>query len=169
MPRLIFFGHDTLRQKAADVSTIDEALLKQIDAMFNVMYSSNGIGLAAPQINISRRVIIIDISDKTNVNPMALINPVIKSFSDETEPYEEGCLSIPGISRDVIRPSEIQVSAISPDGSKVTFEAGGLLARVIQHEVDHLDGILFIDRLEDYVKNEIRSDLKKIKKMSKAS
>jgi peptide deformylase len=98
---------------------------------------------------------------------MTLVNPVIKEFSSREEPYEEGCLSLPGIAKEIVRPEEILVSGIDRDGNEIEIEAGGLLARVIQHEIDHLNGVVFIDRLEDYEKNELRPDLKKIKKLNK--
>lgn len=164
---LIYYGHDTLRKKAEEVTRIDGALMDFIDSMYNVMYRSKGIGLAAPQVDRSSRVVILDIEDNKKNIVMELINPVIKEFSKTEEPYEEGCLSVPGIMGDVVRPVEIFVSALNRDGKEIDFEAKGLLARVIQHEVDHLNGILFVDHLEDYHRNELRSELKKIKKLNK--
>lgn len=163
---LIYYGHETLKKVAEEVMNIDGGLIKLIDAMYNVMYRAKGIGLAAPQVDESRRIIILDLEERDNLT-MELINPVIKSFSDTIEPYEEGCLSVPGLTGDIIRPVEILVSGINRDGKEVEFEADGLLSRVIQHEVDHLNGILFIDRLEDYARSELRPDLKQIKKLNR--
>ncbi|MBP7735381.1 MAG: peptide deformylase [Spirochaetes bacterium] len=166
---LIYYGHDTLRKIAEEVTTIDGALIDFIDTMFNVMYRAKGLGLAAPQVDRSRRVVTLDIDDNKKNIVMELINPVIKEFSKKEEPYEEGCLSVPGIMGEVVRPVEISVSALNRDGKEIEFEAKGLLARVIQHEVDHLNGILFVDHLEDYRRNELRSELKKIKKLNTRS
>ncbi|HOD16982.1 MAG TPA: peptide deformylase [Spirochaetota bacterium] len=165
---LVYYGHDTLKKVAEDVKEIDDELLRLIDTMFNVMYREKGVGLAAPQIDESRRLIVIDVADeKKKSQVLELINPVITASSDEVGPYEEGCLSVPGISEEIIRPTGIQVRGITRDGKEVSLEMGGMLARVTQHEVDHLNGILFVDRLEDYVRNELRPELKRIKKLNK--
>jgi peptide deformylase len=163
---LIYYGHETLRRVAEEVANIDGKLIKLIDAMYNVMYRAKGIGLAAPQVDESRRVIVIDLDDRGDVS-MELINPVIKQVSDKQEPYEEGCLSVPGISGNVIRPVGILVSGVNRDGKEIELEADGMLARVIQHEVDHLNGVLFIDRLADFEKSELRPELKQIKKLNR--
>jgi len=164
---LVYYGHETLRKVAEEVSNIDGELIDFIDSMFNVMYRAKGLGLAAPQVDRSRRVVTLDIDDNKKNIVMELINPVIREFSKKEEPYEEGCLSVPGIMGEVVRPVEISVSALNRDGKEIEFEAGGLLARVIQHEVDHLNGILFVDHLEDYKRNELRPELKKIKKLNR--
>ncbi len=163
---LVYYGNETLASVAERVEHIDDNIISIIDDMFDVMYKERGIGLAAPQINVGKRIIVIDTGDKKD-SVLALINPVIKGFSDNLEPYEEGCLSLPNLLADVIRPTEILVSGITPAGDEVEFEASGLLARVFQHEVDHLDGLLFIDRIEKYIKDELRAELKKIKKLNK--
>jgi peptide deformylase len=134
--------------------------------MFEVMYQEKGVGLAAPQIDLNKRIIVVDANDEKK-NKIALINPEIVSFSDTVAPYEEGCLSLPGLNADVIRPTEIVVKGVSPAGDIVEYEATGLFARILQHEIDHLDGILFIDRIEKYIKNEFRAELKKIRKLNK--
>ncbi len=165
---LQYYGAQVLHQKAAKVTQIDDSVLELIDAMYNIMYKAKGIGLAAPQVGASKRIIVIDTSDYEGGQALTLINPVITEFSKNVEPYEEGCLSVPGINRDVIRPVEIVIAGVDTDGKPVEIEASGLNARVLQHEYDHLDGILFVDRLEDYVRNELRPDLKKIKKLNSA-
>ncbi|MBN2159404.1 MAG: peptide deformylase [Spirochaetes bacterium] len=166
---IIYYGHETLKKVADEVMNIDGPVVELIDSMFNVMYRSKGIGLAAPQVNESLRIITVDASDDTKSVIVELVNPVIKEFSDEDGPYDEGCLSLPGLTGEVFRPLRLMVAGYNRDGSEVEFEADGLLARVIQHEVDHLNGILFIDRLEDYMRNEMRPELKKIKKLNKRS
>jgi peptide deformylase len=164
---LVYYGHKTLRQIAEDVMNVDGEVIELIDSMFNVMYKAKGLGLAAPQVDVSRRIVVLDIDDDKKNISMELINPVIREFSEKEEPYEEGCLSLPGIMGDVVRPVEIVVSGLNRNGKEFEIEAGGLLARVIQHEVDHLNGILFIDHLEDFVRNELRPELKKVKKLNK--
>lgn len=165
---LVFYGHETLKMVAEEVKQIDDELLHLIDTMFNVMYREKGVGLAAPQINESLRVIVVDVADdKKKSRVLELINPVITASSNELGPYDEGCLSVPGISKEIIRPVGIQVRGITRDGKEVSLELGGMLARVTQHEIDHLNGILFVDRLEDYIRNEIRAELKKIKKLNR--
>ncbi|MBN1531055.1 MAG: peptide deformylase [Spirochaetes bacterium] len=164
--RLVYYGNETLKRVAREITAIDDALVELVDSMYRIMYRSGGIGLAAPQVDISKRVIVIDIQGKKGPS-FPLINPVILESSEATEPYEEGCLSVPGIMRDVIRPVEILAKGVDMDGNEVEFEAGGLLARVLQHEIDHLNGVLFIDRLEDHVRKELRPELKKIRKLNR--
>ncbi|HMB20178.1 MAG TPA: peptide deformylase [Spirochaetota bacterium] len=166
MRKLVYYGNETLRKKADQVSDITQETIDLIDSMFNIMNKESGIGLAAPQVDLPLQVVTIDI--RMYEGPaLALINPVITSFSDDTDPYEEGCLSLPGISENVIRPSAVEVKALAPGGEEIEFQTDGLLARVVQHELDHLNGILFIDHLEDYKRKELTSTLKKIKKMNR--
>ncbi len=164
---LIYYGHDTLKRVAEEISDIDGDIIGLIDSMYNVMYRSKGIGLAAPQVDVSKRLVILDIEEEGKSLSMELVNPVIRESSDMKGPYDEGCLSVPGISQDVVRPIEILVAGIDRDGKEVECEAKGLLARVIQHEIDHLNGVLFIDHLDDYLRNELRPELKKIKKLNR--
>jgi len=162
---LVFYGNQTLKDTAEAVDNIDSSIVSIIDEMFGIMYREKGIGLAAPQIDLGKRIITIDTQEGSG-NKIALINPVIKEVSEAVNPFEEGCLSLPGINAEVIRPSEVLVSGVDRDGNEVEIEAKGLLARVFQHEVDHLNGIVFIDRIEKYIRDEYRSELKKIKKMN---
>jgi len=164
---LVYYGNQTLREEAEEVSNIDQETRSLIDTMFNIMYTSKGIGLAAPQVDVSKRVFVLDI-EMYGGPRMALINPRITSNSSEEEPYDEGCLSLPDITGKVHRPSQISLIGITPDEREVKLEAEGLLARVIQHEIDHLNGILFIDHLEDYQRKELTSELKKIKKINRS-
>ncbi len=163
---LVFYGNETLASEAARVENIDGELSSLIDDMFSIMYKEKGIGLAAPQIDLARQVFVVD-TGAGGAHKFALINPQIIESSSDTESYEEGCLSVPGIAADVIRPSEVFVKALNRDGKEVEIEATGLLARVFQHEIDHLNGILFVDRVEKYLRDEMRNDLKKIKKMNR--
>ncbi len=163
---LVYYGSDILTGVADEVKDIDDNVIKTVEEMFRVMYKEKGIGLAAPQVNLNQRIIVVDPGDDDR-HKIALINPEIISSSDSTEPYEEGCLSLPGLNADVIRPAEITLRAVTTKGKNVEIEAGGIMARVIQHEIDHLNGILFIDRIEKYIREEMRTELKKIKKLNK--
>ena len=163
---LVYYGNPTLASVAEKVEKIDDNIISVIGEMYDIMYSEKGVGLAAPQINLGKRIIVIDTGENRN-NKIALINPEIKKFSDTVEPYEEGCLSLPKLWRDVIRPTEVSVKGVTPKGDEIELDASGFFARVLQHEIDHLNGILFIDRIEKYLKDEIRTELKKIRKLNK--
>lgn len=165
---LIYFGHETLRRHASLVEEFDRDLEKLTRSMFAVMKRNNGIGLAAPQIDISRKIVTIDLTSY-DAGKHIFINPEIVWFSDRKGPYDEGCLSIPGIFEEVYRPTEIVLQAYDLKGKEIELKADDVLARVIQHEVDHLNGVLFTDYLEEYVKKEYTRELKKIKRMNKAS
>ena len=136
-----------LRRKAVEVRNFDFSLSSLTENMFETMYDSKGIGLAAPQIGISQRLIVIDIEEiDADFPPLALVNPTITESSGE-ELGEEGCLSLPDFRAIVRRFTEISINAKNIDGQAVHFSAQGLMARVLQHEIDHLDGILITDRL----------------------
>ena len=136
-----------LRRKAVEVRNFDFSLSSLTENMFETMYESKGIGLAAPQIGISQRLIVIDIEEvDAEFPPLALVNPTITESSGE-ELGEEGCLSLPDFRAIVRRSTEISINAQNIDGQAVHFSAQGLMARVLQHEIDHLDGILITDRL----------------------
>ena len=162
---LKYFGENILRQKANEIKTIDDSLVELAKQMHEFVKKADGVGLAAPQIGIPQRIIITNLGDKKNI--FTIINPQIVSTSDKLVEWEEGCLSIPGINCNITRPAQIVVKGQSLEGKEFNIEADGLLARVLQHEIDHLDGILFIDRLEKYKRDEIRSELKQIKKFGK--
>ncbi|NLG89096.1 MAG: peptide deformylase [Clostridiaceae bacterium] len=142
-------GDEILRKKCKPVSKIDKKLHELIDDMIETMYSVNGVGLAAPQVGILKRVVVIDIGE----GPMALINPEIISESGE-QIEVEGCLSIPGIWGEVKRPAQIVVKALDRDGKSLRIEGTGMLARVLSHETDHLEGILFEDKVIRYIEPE---------------
>jgi peptide deformylase len=139
-------GDPVLRAKAAPVAQISEETRQLIRDMFDTMYAEEGVGLAAPQVGISERIIVID-PHNDEIEPFALINPEILEVSKETEKGEEGCLSIPGLRDLVERSVRIVVRGSTPEGELRELDLSGLPARIIQHEVDHLDGILFFDRL----------------------
>jgi peptide deformylase len=137
-----------LRQVADEIPEVD-ASVKQLAAdMLETMYAAPGIGLAAPQVGEMKRIVVMDLSkDGEKPDPIVMINPEIKKYSDETVTTEEGCLSIPEIFGDVTRPERVVIEALDQEGQRYRREAIGLKARAIQHEIDHLDGILFLDHL----------------------
>jgi peptide deformylase len=144
--RIEMLGAPGLRQRATEIESVDAELRRLIDDMFETMYAAEGIGLAGPQVGVSRRVLVIDLHDE-EVPRFALVNPELVEVGSEKEKGEEGCLSIPGVSSLVERPERIVVEGLDASGKPVRIEADGLLARCLQHEIDHLDGILFIDHL----------------------
>ena len=149
---IVKIGDDVLKAKCTPVKEIDSSLKMLTEAMFDELLEADGIGLAAPQIGIPQRFFVVDIRDGKRY---VFINPEIVETSIEKGPYEEGCLSIPGVYHDVIRPLRVKVQARDADGKLFNLEADGLLARVIQHEYDHLDGKHFIDRLSEDERNKM--------------
>jgi peptide deformylase len=143
---LRYLGDPVLRQKAVAVEELTAEVRQLIEDMFDTMYAEDGVGLAAPQVGVSQRVIVID-PREPDIAPFALVNPEVVEVSEEVERGEEGCLSIPGLKEIVERPSAVRVEGMDRDGERIVIEADGLLARILQHEVDHLDGILFLDRV----------------------
>ena len=151
-----------LRQKSQPVNIVGPDEKKLMNAMLDTMYAANGIGLAAIQIGVPQRIIVMDISkDKTNKNPMYFVNPIILNKAIEQSTYEEGCLSVPDQFAEIDRPRKCEVEYLDYNGEKKLLKAEGLLATCIQHEIDHLEGILFIDYLSKLKKSLI------IKKLSK--
>jgi peptide deformylase len=144
--KIELLGSDVLRRPAAEIGEVDDELRRVIRDMFETMYDAEGVGLAGPQVGLSRRVIVVDVREDGSV-PFALVNPRIVETSRETDKAEEGCLSIPGVSSVVERSARLTVEGLDERGEPVRMDAEGLLARCIQHEIDHLDGILFIDRI----------------------
>jgi len=137
-----------LRRQAAPIERIDDEVQRLADDMLETMYAAPGIGLAAPQVNVSRRLIVLDVAGEDTVRePMVMINPEILSLGGEQRIYEEGCLSIPDVKVEIERPSSLEVSYLDRDGKRQMLTAEGLLATAIQHEIDHLDGRLIIDFL----------------------
>lgn len=141
------FGDPVLREPAEPVAAVDDDVRALVADLVETMYEADGVGLAAPQVGVGLRVIVVDTREEEGAGALALINPRIADASAETDRAEEGCLSIPGIADIVERPVRVVVEALDPDGEPVRIEADGLSARALQHEVDHLDGVLFLDRL----------------------
>ena len=148
--QLHYLGDRALRQPAKRIAKVDDTVRQLVRDMLQTMYSSDGIGLAAPQVAVNKQLIVIDCEPDNPANePLVLINPQIKSYSQDLCTGEEGCLSVPGVYMDVVRPQAIEVAYKDEQGRPRKLKASGLLSRVIQHEMDHLNGVLFVDRVEN--------------------
>jgi peptide deformylase len=156
---ILHFPDERLRTIAQPVETVDDALRALIDDMFETMYDAPGIGLAATQVDVHKRLVVIDVSEEKN-EPLVLINPEILEKGGEEE-MDEGCLSVPGIYEKVQRADRIRVRALDRNGEPFELETDGLLAVCIQHEIDHLDGKLFVDYLSSLKRQRIRKKLEK--------
>ena len=156
-------GSPVLRQQSAAVRAVDDEVRQLVNDLFETMRAARGVGLAANQVGVARRVAVVDVGDD-DPPPLVLINPVILERSDEEETAEEGCLSIPDIFGDVARPARVVVEAMDLNGKKFRADAHGYKARAIQHEIDHLDGILFLDHLSAVKRNLLLSKWKKSRK-----
>ncbi|WP_078117867.1 peptide deformylase [Thiosocius teredinicola] len=156
---ILHFPDARLRNVAKPVTEVDDSVRKLIDDMFETMYDAPGIGLAAIQVNDPRRVIVVDTSEERNA-PLALVNPQIVEKQGEEE-MDEGCLSVPGVYETVQRAEKVRVRALDRDGKQFEMDVDGLLAVCIQHEIDHLDGKLFVDYLSNLKRQRIRKKLEK--------
>lgn len=155
--KIRIIGEEILRQVASEVTKFDEKLVRLVEEMIDFMHDSDGIGLAAPQIGLSKRVLVTDVSPlEKEAGPMAFVNPVILESMGECT-LEEGCLSIPQVREDVTRPEEILLKYQTPTGETKTEKFSGWMSRVLQHEIDHLNGILFVDYLSPVKKKLISS------------
>jgi peptide deformylase len=151
------YGDPVLRQRASDVETIDGTLKQLADDMTQTMYEAPGVGLAAPQVGVQKRVFVYDTGD--GAGPVTVINPVISEARGEWT-FEEGCLSVPGLSWPIVRPKEVHLTGFDLDGNAISVEADEFLARVFQHEVDHLDGVLLVERLDEDQRKEAKRILR---------
>lgn len=155
-----------LQQKAKPVSTITSDLQTLIDDMIETMYAAPGVGLAAPQVGISKQLAVIDISSRDEQYPLiVLINPVIVHREGTVE-FEEGCLSVPGYTAEIVRSEKVQVRALDRQGREIEIAGEGLLSIALQHEIDHLEGILLIDRLSPIKREFVKKKLKKTQKQA---
>ena len=157
---ILEYPNPRLRIKAAPVTVFDDSIKNLIDDMFETMADASGIGLAASQVDVHQRIIVMDLSEDKS-QPRVFINPEIEVLEPETSPYEEGCLSVPGFYEPVDRPVHVIIRALDRDGNAFEEEANGLLAVCIQHEIDHLEGKLFVDYLSPLKRQRIRTKLKK--------
>jgi peptide deformylase len=147
---LRYLGDRVLRQPAKRITKVDDNIRKLVRQMLQTMYTEDGIGLAAPQVGVNKQLIVIDHElDEAANPPLILINPVITSSSPELCMIQEGCLSIPGVFLDVVRSKVVEVSYKDEQGRPQKLKADGLLARVIMHEIDHLNGVMFVDRVDN--------------------
>jgi len=165
---ILEFPDPRLRKKAVPVTTVDDELRRLIDDMFETMYAAPGIGLAATQVNVHKRLLVLDVSEEKN-QPQVFINPEITVLDPEPLGYEEGCLSVPGFYELVERPRRIHVKALDRDGKPFELDAEGILAVCLQHEVDHLDGKLFVDYLSVLKRQRIKARLEKEQRQARAS
>jgi peptide deformylase len=182
---VVKYGTPVLRQKGARVEAVTLKIKKLVEDMLETTYAYKGIGLAAQQVGVAMQVTVLDVRgvtdrpstlevngkpvDVASLMPMALINPEVKPVrgaEDATGP--EGCLSFPEIFADITRPAEVDVKALNQQGEPFEFRCGGLLARAVQHETDHLNGILFIDRMDRATKEQLRSELEMLQAETKA-
>lgn len=174
------YGHDVLKKTAAKVDKIDAEIVQLAADMIQEMNRFDGIGLAAPQIGVSKRVVVFGVPDSPDSNagtqgealllpkmPLAVVNPEIIAYGGDLFAYDEGCLSVPDIFGPVIRPSNVIFRAELLDGSTVECECGGLLGRCIQHELDHLDGFLFVDRMTEDARRNVEFKLFRLEKYGK--
>ena len=161
--KILKFPDQDLRIKAKPVETFDDELKTLTDDMFETMHSVNGIGLAATQIGVAKQVAVIDISPEKN-EPLVIVNPEIKILDpSKKEDYDEGCLSVPGFFETISRPSDIQLSYQDLNGQKQEIKPEGLLIKVVQHELDHLNGRLFVDHISELKRRRIRNKIVKQK------
>lgn len=164
--KIITYGHPTLRQKAKPVTRFDESLRELADAMFEAMRKADGIGLAAPQVGKSLAMFVVDISPiEKDHAPMTFVNPEITEYIGSCA-YNEGCLSVPGISSEIIRAEKIKLRYTDLAGKVHEGVADGILARVIQHELDHLNGVLFVDYLNEETRKQYEDILHKLEKQN---
>ena len=162
---ILTFPNTRLRRQSEPVALVDDEVRHIVADMFETMYAAPGIGLAAPQVDIHRQIVVIDIADQNN-QPLCLINPKILELSGEQQ-MDEGCLSVPGFHEQVTRAATVRVSALDQAGQPFTLDAEGLLAVCIQHELDHLQGKLFVDHLSSLKRQRIRQKLERHRRSDK--
>jgi len=163
--KILIFPDQRLRTIAKEILVIDDEIKALASNLLETMYEGKGIGLSATQANIHKRILVVDVSDEKD-SPLILINPKIEVLNEEEEVSSEGCLSVPGFFEEVSRPSEISITALNLEGEKLTIVATGLLAVAVQHEMDHLDGKIFVDFLSNLKRQRIKKKLLKISKVA---
>ncbi len=164
---ILEFPDPRLRKVAAPVAVVDDSIREILDNMIETMYDAEGIGLAATQVNVHKRMLVMDISED-HAEPIIFINPEITVLDPEPIGYEEGCLSVPGYYEMVTRPRKVLIKALDRNGNPFEIEAEGILAVCIQHEIDHLDGKLFVDYLSALKRQRIKSKLEKEHRQQKS-
>lgn len=167
---ILIAPHPSLKTKAKPVAAVDDRVRALLDDMLETMYAAPGVGLAAPQIGVLERLVVLDTAGKDEPpQPMRLVNPEIVWESDEVATYEEGCLSLPEQYADVTRPAAVEVAYLDETGARRSVRGEGLLAVCLQHEIDHLDGVLFVDHLSTLKRNMLMRKLSKWKKTNRDS
>jgi len=159
--KILIFPDQRLRTVAKEVLDINEEVKTLSKDLLETMYEGNGIGLSATQVNIHKRILVVDVSEEKD-SPMIFINPSVEVLGQEKKIYGEGCLSVPGFFEDVSRPAKIKITALNLDGKRFSMEAEDLLAVAVQHEMDHLDGKIFVDFLSNLKRQRIKQKLIKI-------
>ena len=161
---ILEFPDPRLRTVATLVESVDEGMRALVEDMLETMYDASGIGLAATQVNVHKRLLVMDVSEERD-QPMVFINPSVEVLDPELGSYDEGCLSVPGFYEEVNRPRQIRVTALDRNGESFTEELEGLAAICLQHEIDHLDGKLFVDYISPLKRQRIRRKLEKSHRM----
>jgi len=175
--QIIYYPHPALREKALPVGEVTGEVRAIAERMLELMNEAEGIGLAAPQVGLGMRLFVVNVPSSEDYPadadppeasdaPLVCIDPELSGFSDELEPYDEGCLSLPEITGSVRRPHEVTLTATGLDGERFTLRAGGLLARCIQHENDHLDGVLIIDKMQQLSRMKNRRAIKELEQQA---
>jgi peptide deformylase len=165
---ILTYPNPVLAQKSKPVAEVNDEVRQLVSDMIETMYDADGVGLAAPQVGVLKRIIVLDCSSRIDEegneigerNPLAFINPVI-THKEGSITWEEGCLSVPDFTEEVQRAAEVKVTALNPDGEEIHFDADELFSVCLQHEIDHLDGVLFVDRLSKLKSSMIKKRLKK--------
>ena len=160
---LKIYGNKILRSKAEQVEDFGDELRRFLDEMVETMIVEDGVGLAAPQVGVSKRIAVINPEPNSDSTLIKMINPRVVSVSEETDTLEEGCLSVPGVRGQVVRSSAIEVAYLDEEGNEHSYGVEGLVARIIQHELDHLNGVLFVDRLSLAKRMMIKPKLRALK------
>lgn len=163
---ILEFPDARLRTVAKTVTKFDQSLEQLVQDMLETMYDANGIGLAASQVDVHQRVVVIDVSEESDA-PMVFINPEVEVLTDDLHSYDEGCLSVPGFYESVVRPERVRVTAQDAKGDSFVMEPDGLLAVCIQHELDHLNGKLFVDHVSRIKRDRIRKKLEKQQRLAR--
>ena len=163
--KILIFPDQRLRTIAKEILVIDDEIKALASNLLETMYEGKGIGLSATQANIHKRILVVDVSEEKD-SPLIFINPKIEVLNEEEEVSSEGCLSVPGFFEEVSRPSEISITALNLEGEKFTIVTTGLLAVAVQHEMDHLDGKIFVDFLSNLKRQRIKKKLLKISKVA---
>jgi peptide deformylase len=153
------YGDPVLKQRAAEITDVDGTIKKLADAMVDTMYAAPGLGLAAPQVGVQKRLFVYDLDD--GEGPKTIVNPTISEARGEWT-YDEGCLSVPGLYFPIVRPKEVHLTGFDLDGNEVSIEADELAARLFQHELDHLDGVLLLERLDTDTRKQALRTLREI-------